>query len=290
MTKIMPIEQCGFVGKCQASPQGYAHLLPSSRYTTPSPELVAQFALQQLEQARQKDVEAHEKNLPALETNKAIADRVKAFMAEIGMPDSHVERDTKSRARFPKSIKVQSGWIGDMARHIKTTDGFEYATSSYERLKRDYANYAERAKQEADAKRADAVRKAEAEKEARRANVELARIVLRYELPEDSEWRDVLDALCEKDQRVDLAIAMMRVRADWNDGPYPVSNAIGRFKVDTDEEKDIANDILACLHDFDDGRVFRDTAWNYDRLLASVSDKQLAEDAMTAYGRLWEDQ
>lgn len=290
MNKIMPVEQCGAVGKCQSSPSGYAHML-QSRYSSspPSPDSVARYALAQLEAARQRDVETHEKNLPAIEANKAIAERVKAFMAEIGMPNSHGERDTKSRARFPKTLTIQSGWIGDVARHIKTSDGFEYATSTYERLKKDYAAYASRAEQEAQQKRADTERKAAAEKEARRANVELARIVLRYELPEDSDWRDVLESLSGKDQRIDLALAMMDVRADWNEGAYPVRNAIDRFTIETDEDKAIANDILACLHDFDDGRVFRDTTWNYDRLIASVADQQLAKDAMTAYEQAHKD-
>lgn len=283
--KIMPVEQCGAVGKCQASPSGYASYMSSSRWGTPSPESVAQYAMQQLEVARQKDVETHERNLPALEANKAIAARVEAFMAEIGMPRSYTERDTKSRARYPKSVTVSSGWLSDVARHIKTSDGFEYSTTTYQRMKRDYDAYLIRATQEAEAKRAEQQRKIEAEKEARKANVELARIVLRYELPEDSEWRDVLDALCKKDQRINLAIAMMRVRADWNEGPYPVSNAISSFTIETDEDKDIANDILACLHDFEDGRVFRDTSWGYDRLLASIADQQLATDAQLAYDR-----
>lgn len=288
--KIMPVEQCGAVGKCQSSPAGYAHML-QSRYScaTSSPQSIAHYALAQLEAARQKDMEMHEKNLPAIETNKAIAERVKAFMAEIGMPNNHSERDTKSRARYPKSLTIQSGWIGDVARHIKTSDGFEYATSTYERLKRDYEAYAARADQEAAQKRTEIERKAEAEKQARRANVELARIVLRYELPEDSDWRDVLEALCGKDQRIDLALAMMDVRADWNEGAYPVRNAIDRFTIETDEDKAIANDILSCLHDFEDGRVFRDTTWNYDRLIASVTDQQLAQDAMTAYEQAHKD-
>lgn len=285
---IMPVEQCGAVGKCQSNPAGYASYM-GSHYRTPSAESVASYAMQQLEEARRKDVETHEKNLPALEVNKAIAARLEAFMTEIGMPRSHSERDTKSRSRYPKNITVASGWISDMTRHIKVTDGFDYATSTYERLKRDYEAYAARAKAEAEAKRNEAQRQADAEKEARRANVELARIVLRYELPEDADWSDVLDALREKNQRIDLALAMKETRGDWSEGPYRVRNAIDRFSIETDEDKAIANDILDCLRDFEDGRVFLDTTWNYDRLLSSVSDQQLVADASTAYARVQED-
>jgi hypothetical protein len=285
-SKIMPVEQCGFVGKCQSNASGYASYMPSSRWGTPTPDSIARYALQQLEQARQKDVETHEKNLPAIEQNKAIAARVEAFMDEIGMPRSHTERDTKSRSRYPKNLTVTSGWVADLTRHIKTHDGFEYATTTYERLKKDYEAYASRAQQEAEQKRAEVVRKAEAEKAARRANVELARIVLRYELHEDADWRDVLETLRGRDQRVDLALAMMDVRLDWSEGPDAVENAIDRFTITTDEDKEIANCVIGGLRDFDDGRVFRDCAWNYDRILSTVEDRLLLTDATLAFERV----
>jgi hypothetical protein len=165
-------------------------------------------------------------NLPALECDKAIAVRIEALMNEIGMPRSHTERDTKSRARYPKYIAVTSGWVADVMRLIKTVDGFECATTVYERLKRDYEDYAVRAKQEA-------------EKAARRANVKVAGRVLRYEHPEDVDWLYLLEALRDKDQRVDLALAVMDVRNDWNEGPDAVENGIDRFTIDTDKDKEI---------------------------------------------------
>jgi hypothetical protein len=117
--------------------------------------------------------------------------------------------------------------------------------------------------------------------------VELAEIILRYGMDRESDWKDVFQALREKHQRVDLAVAMMNVRHDWNDGPDQVSNAMGRFTIETTEDKDIANSVLANLGDgWDgDGRCFRDCEWNYDRLLSSITDKQLVADVTTAYAR-----
>lgn len=283
--KIMPVEQCGAVSKCRSQASDYAGYLNTSRYYTPTPDAIARHALQQLEEARAKDIAMHEKNVAAMENNKVVAERVRAFMAEIEMPGSHTERDTKSRSRYPKTLTIQSGWIGDVARHIKTSDGFEYQTQVYERLKKDYEAYAARAAQEAQTKRAEQERKLEAEKEARKANVELARIVLRYELAEDSDWPEVLEALRGKHQRIDLAFAMMDVRGDWSEGPDAAENAMYRFQVETTEDKDIATCILSCLQNFEDGRVFRDCEWNYDRLIQSVSDEQLVNDATLAYNR-----
>ncbi|MNV78716.1 hypothetical protein D3C71_1722230 [compost metagenome] len=112
--------------------------------------------------------------------------------------------------------------------------------------------------------------------------MELAAVLLRYELPLESSWSDVLDSLCEKDQRLDLAVAMQRTRGDWSEGPYRVKNALDRFQIETTEDKDIANDVLSCLDDFEDGRVFRDTNWNYGRLFASVKDETLSADVQKA--------
>lgn len=281
MSKINSIEQCGFVSKCMASPQSYASSL--STYSAPSAKRVAEHALAQLEAARAKDVALHEANIEAIERNKGTADRVRAFMEEIGMPKSWSERDTKSRSRYPKNITREAGWIGDIARFIKTDDGFAYATRSYETLKARYDEYAAIAARETEQAEQQRQRAEQAERDARKANVELARVVLRYELEDESTWGDVLEALRGKDQRVDLALAMMATRNDWSEGPYRVSDALHRFTIITDEDKEIANDVVACLHDFFDGCVFRDTTWNYDRIMASIADRQLATDAMTAY-------
>ncbi|WP_176048181.1 hypothetical protein [Burkholderia sp. BCC1644] len=282
--KILPVEQCGFVGKCMASPQSYASSL--STYRTPSAKTVADHALAQLEAARAKDVALHEANLEAIERNKGTADRVRAFMEEIGMPKSWSERDTKSRARFPKNITRDAGWIADIMRFIKTDDGFAFATSQYNSLKSRYDEYAAIAARETEQAEQQRQRAEQAERDARKANVELARVVLRYELSDESTWNDVLDALRGKDQRVDLALAMLATRNDWSEGPYRVRDALYRFTIVTDEDKEIASDVATCLHDFEDGRVFRDTTWGYDRILASVADQQLATDALTAYQRL----
>lgn len=278
-TKIMPVELCGLVNKCMSSPSSYASYMT---YGSKSPTAVAAHALRELEAARAKDVATHERNLPAIENNKVIAARVEALMIEIGMPKSWSERDTKSRSRYPKTITNEAGWIGDVRRNCKTDDSFTHATSSYERLLKDYTAYAERAQVEADqaAKKVQAERDAELAK--RKTDMELAAILLRYELPIESDWSDVLDHLCSKDQRLNLAVAMEQTRNDWNEGPYRVRGALNGFNIESTEDKDIANDILGCLEDFEDGRVFRDTTWNYSRLFGSVADQQLVTDCRTA--------
>ena len=283
--KIHPVELCNAIGKCMASPQSYASSMPSFGYghaSSKDPARVAAYALQQLEAARQKDVEAHERNLPAIEANKVVRAHIESLMKAIGMPAKWSERDLKSRSRYPKTISHDAGYITDLRREVKTDDGFEFATASYERMKKEYGAYAERAAAESAQKAVAAERARNAELERRKADMELAAILLRYSLPIESTWRDVLHALGGKHQRLALAIAMQQTRMDWSEGPWRVRDALGAFQVETTEDKDIANDVLSCLEDFNDGRVFRDTTWSYDALFASIPDQQLMADARLA--------
>lgn len=276
----MPVDPCGAIGKCMASPSSYASSMSS--YGGKNPKAVAARALQELEAARARDIATHEKNGPALEANRLIAERVTALMTEIGMPTSYSERDRQSRARYPKTIRHEAGYIGDLRRNCPTTDGFELATQTYERMLKEYQAYAVRAQAEFEQAERQRAREAELVVERRKADMELAAMLLRYELPIESSWSDVLEALRGRDQRLDLAVAMSQTRGDWSEGAYRVSSALGRFKIETTEDKDIANDILSCLEDFEDGRVFRDTTWNYSRLFSEAADQQLSADVQKA--------
>lgn len=286
--KIMPVEMCRAVGSgCKSNPADYASYLQSHISSrVPAATRVAEYALQQLATARQKDEETHAKNAPALLNNKELVQAVMAFMDNIGMPKSYSERDLKSRSRYPKTITMKAGYLSDIQRHIITSDNFDMATRTYQELLERYTQFQKAAIEKAEREQRERERAAEVERQARLANVELAEIILRYGMDREFDWRDVLDALCDQHQRADLAVAMMRVRHDWSDGPEAVSNAIDRFKIETDEDKEIANSVLRHLGDgWDgDGRCFRDCSWNYDRLIASLPE-QLGKDINTAWTR-----
>lgn len=285
--KIMPVERCGHVSKCMGSPSSYMSQL--SGYGEKTIARAAAVALQALESARARDVAQHEANIPAMANNKLIAEQIIALNESVGMPKRWTERDHNSRARYPKTIGHDAGYLSDIAREVKTDDGFAAATDSYNRLKVEYDRYAESGKQEAEqiARRREAEQQAVIER--RKADMELAALLLRYELPIESSWSDVLEHLRGKDQRIALAVAMRQTRGDWSDGPYRVSAALNGFTIRNDEDKEIATNVASQLYDFDDGRCFRDCDWNYSRLFASVADAQLAADAQTAASRCGDD-
>lgn len=280
ISPAMPVEPCRKVVSCPSSPEGYRHRI---RYGEPTAYRIAQVAEQELEAAWQVDCETHEKNKPAIAHNTALRERIGAVMKAAGIPDHYSEIDTNSRSRFPKRVRRQAGYLDDLARSVPIDDGFEQARQTYERLRARYAEYRKRADEEkAAAERAEQARR-EAELRQRQADMELAVILVRYNLPVTSTWADVLGALRGRNKYLDLALAMEQVHGDWSDGYDPVSRALQRFPIEDDRDKDIAADILGCIADlFGDGRVFRDTTWNYDRLYEIVPDQQLVADARRA--------
>lgn len=282
--KIMPIEKCGFVGKLYSHPSDFKSRM--NTYREPTMLMVATRALSELETARKADIELHEKNLPALENNRHVTEYLATVNAAIGMPDGWSETDRNSRARFPKKIRHEAGWKQDIKQHVCTDDRFDYYTGIYNQLLVKYTEYKGQAERDDELKKNAAARE-EAEKlEKRKADLAFVTICQRYDLPLESEWSDVLEDLRKRDQRLDLAIAMQDVRSDWNEGCGAVESALCRFTIRNDEDKDIANDVLGCTHDFEDGRVFRDTTWSYDRLFASVQDRQLVTDAEMALAQV----
>lgn len=283
--KIMAVKPCTAIGGVMSSPQSYASSMPRC-YSTPKPSVVAAHALRELAKALEADRATHEANLPAIENNREVVARVKAMMDEIGMPARWSERDTRSKARYPKTISRDAGYLTDLAREVITDDGWAHRERQHAQLLERYEAYAAESAQADERAQAAAERERRAMIEKRKADMELAALLLRYELPIDSSWSDVVEVLRSKNQRLDLAVAMRQTRMDWSEGPYRVRDAVDRFTIETDEDKAIINDVIDGLTDFEDGRVFRDCTWSYDALFASVADRQLVADLDIAVGRM----
>jgi len=227
------------------------------------------------------DTAAHAENEPAIAHNKAMRERITALMKAAGIPDSYMAPKPGSRSWRPKSIRMDAGYLGDLKRTFPITDGFDQAKSAYETLTARIAA----AKAQVEAEKGERERQAEQTRTARRADLALATIILRYKLPVDTDWPDALDTLRRRDKYLDLAIAGAQTRGDWSEGFWRVEDALGRFTIKTDRDKDIAADLCGCLRSAadcgGDGRIFRGTTWSYDQLFALVEDKQLLADAQT---------
>lgn len=271
----MKLEQCDFVGRCQSSPSEYAHDI--GQYGTPSMMRIANHADQQLEAAWAKTNAVHAANAEAIANNQAIGDLLRAVMKVAGVKETYTVYERPPRARYSKNVTHHAGWPGDIIRTFPTSDGFESARSSYENLRRRYAEYRLHAEQEVKQKE----RAIEAEKEKRKADIELAKLIVRYGVEGDApDFGDALEALRQKDQYLDLAVAGYETRCDWSEGFYRVEAALRRFRIRDERDKNIAADIAGCLGGEErDGRTFRDTEWSYEKLFSLVEDQQLVVDA-----------
>lgn len=221
--------------------------------------------------------EAHKTNLAAIENNKLVKEKVAFVMGQIGMPTTYSKTYYKTnRSRTPTTETVRAGWFDDVQR-ITVSDGYEAkisaAKQAFESLKKKAAQEIEELRKQEQIK--------EKEEKAKKEVLAKARLQVKYGLTEDSDWDEVLEALDKKDKYFMLARAMNDVRNDWNDGFGRVEWALGKFVVETEEDKEIEADIQSCLdYEEDDGRIFRDTTYNYSVLYAKV-DEDLMKDYET---------
>lgn len=278
---LRKLEICANTGRCMAHPKSYESYAKGSSWFQPSQKQIAEYALKALEAAWKADIEIHERNIPIIKANEEARQEIISLMDKLGVPPFYYETPRNSRARFPKKTKVDAGYLGDIQRNFPIDDGFARATQTYERLKVLYLEYAADAEKKEELSKREAEAAKNAKLDQRRKDIQLAKILIRYDLSEDSSWDDILERLREKNQRIDLAVAMLKTRGDWSEGFYRVASALQRFVVANEEDALIKADILSCFN-CDDGRVFRDTTWNYDRLFASVPDSQLVEDVKVA--------
>lgn len=224
--------------------------------------------------------DAHETNVPAIENNLKIHEKVTLLMRDtLKIPSGYSTYEYKStRSRSKTETRHIAGYIGDLQRNVKTSDG-------YEQKLRDLNTYPETFKRIANDLKGK-IRSAEAEAEkAEKAKKEVlakARLQVKYGLTEDSDWSDVLDTLDSKCKYFKLARAMEDTRNDWNDGYGRVQYAIASFSVETPEDQEIYDEIFELAHEYEDvdGRIFRDCPHNYSVLYGKV-DAELMSDYNT---------
>ena len=217
-------------------------------------------------------------------------ERLKEMRSEAEECDAHNSRAFQALMQAYRSFEQAIRDFGGRVEKVRRSGCYYIAVPvapwssclrAVEDLERRWAEDQKKKEQEQAAKK----RQAEQDKERRKADIELAGLILRYSAPEDTDWDGMLELLRSKDQYLDLAIAGQETRGDWSDGFYRVSEALQRFKLKDERDKEIAADLLGCMGS-EDGRVFRDTQWNYGELYALVSDQQLAKDAQLCLSRV----
>lgn len=243
-----------------------------------------------LDAAWRQDQAAHDTNFAALEHNVTMRRRITELMTQCGVPDHFyaAKSDRPVFGRLPKKVKQEAGYLGDLKRTFPISDGFAEVQRLYEMLAKEIAE----AKAAIEKARAAVEEGRKQDADRRKAELVLAAIKVRHGIADDVDWDGTLEALREKDKYLDLGIAGVQTRGDWSEGGWRVDGALKRFTIETNQDKDIAADLCGCLRALSegdtDGRTFRDTEWNYDKLFGLVADKQLLADAQTCLANMRE--
>lgn len=220
--------------------------------------------------------ETHTLNIPIIENNKLVKEKIITVMQHIGIPNTYSESYFKTNRSRTKTTDTKSaGYMSDLNRNCLVEDFYQSkitsAKQAFESLKRKAQDEKNRINKEARDKQ-------EAEK-TKKSIQALARMQVKYNLTEDSDWCDVLEALDSKCKYFALARALEDQRNDWSEGFDRSRDAIYSFVVETAEDQEILHCLQEIADDEDlcDGRSFRDCEWSYSALYGKVNS-ELMED------------
>lgn len=219
--------------------------------------------------------QVHTTNIPLMENNRVVKEKITVVMQQIGIPSNYTTSEFKTnRSRTKTTTTHAAGYIGDLSRNCLVDDNYTYrikqAKDAFGGLKRKADQEKQRIRQEQQAK--------EQEEKKKKSVQALARMQIKYGLNEHSMWEDVLEALDNKDKYFMLARAMEDTRGDWSEGFGRVEWAISRFVVESPEDKEIEENISTFLDgEYEDGRCFRDCEWNYSVLYGKVDGEILRD-------------
>lgn len=210
-----------------------------------------------------------EANAAAIANNKTVIERASIYMREVGIPASFSKTEYIGRNRKPTTTSFPAGYITDLNRNATVSDGYDTAVRAVNDAVRQAKEYADKqkaaiAQKERETQRAD---------EAKKAEMAIVHMRVKYGCDPGAESRDVLDAILDKDKYLRLAHYMAKNRGDWTDGCDYAETGLNGFDVETEEDKEIHDAVSGACEDWQgDGRVFRDMEFNYGYLFAKVDD------------------
>lgn len=225
--------------------------------------------------------EVYDFNLPAIQNNKAIVDKVSSIMRGLGVKDTYQYSYFKTNRSTHRTTETKSaGYFADLERTFKTSQlsvpkftdvvghYFDGYNSKYEELKRTIL---------------DKQRKEEQERIKKEQEHGVALLRAKY-TPDDamSEASDILEGLLSKCKYLRLAHYLEKNRNCWSDGYDYAECGISGFDVETEEDKEIEAEIQGIIDSGNssgdiDGRRFRDCKYSYEYLYDKVDSGLMSD-------------
>lgn len=203
-----------------------------------------------------EDVETARANDEINAENQRLVENLRKVIVETGFPESHSEWKRNKR------VSVPSDWATGI------TVAVAHGTVTLERRMKEFREL--RAKHLAKIEmQAEATRR-EREKEEQKRIADLAFVDICRSVGADPihTSKDEVEAIIRrKCKYLNLAVAMMDTRNDWNYGCYRVESALNHFEAASPVDEAIFSDVMSQCEHFEDGRQFRDCEWGYDEVM-----------------------
>lgn len=222
----------------------------------------------QFEKDHAADVANAEENDRRARENHAIVDRLVETINKTGL-----KKETSIWKRN-KTVKQTADWVAMLKGALPSCPGGSLSLKQrMEEMSRKRAQHLEAVKSEQEKQE----RSRKAQERQRQQMVRVAEVALALGVDAaTSDLGSLREVIRGRDKYLDLAVAGIETRNDWNDGAYRVEDALNRFKVETDEDKVIVAVWSDELSDFSDGRQFRDCNPSYDAVI-TMADPKLRE-------------
>jgi len=237
-----------------------------------------------LENLKEKIKKEHEDNIPALEHNKKIEEKIKLMMEIVGIKPTYRTYFYKtSRSKTKREKTNIAGYISDIKRVIPLDDKYEYFLNLIKKKKERITEIRTEMLKKFNKKELEERKKLNEIKKTKL----LINLALKYgidiDITEEIEPNIIKDFLLEKDKYLKLAYALEKNRSDWTDGYSIVKYALKEFNIENEIDKEIFDEINSVIDEnWDyDGRIFRDINYSYNTLYDLVENKELLKDFET---------
>lgn len=243
-------------------------------------------ALAQFDSAVEKwksdNLEAYEANQEVIKHNTLQYERVRTIMKTLGVKEMFTRSYFKtSRSRKMTTERTAAKWPSEVRDALPMKCGWEDVMGKFKKRREQIENFGLKLIKEQEEKvRKEAAEKERKEKEEKRLKT-LAVLGAKYDLGIEAEPDDIQEAIINQCKYLRLAHFMELNRSDWTDGYSYAEMGLERFNVESPQDQEIYDDVQECIESGEDGdidgRIFRDTKWNYSVIYGLV-DEKLMED------------
>lgn len=254
-------------------------------------------ALAQFDSAVEKwksdNLEAYQFNREVIKHNTLQYERVRTIMKTLGVKEMFTRSYFKtSRSRKMTTERTAAKWPTEVRDALPMKCGWEDIIGKFKNRREQIETFGLKMIKEQEEK----VRKETAEKERKKKEEKrlktLSILGAKYDLGIEAEPEDIQDAIINQCKYLRLAHFMELNRGNWNDGYSYAKEGLNNFNVESSQDQEIYDDIQECIESgYDggiDGRIFRDTKWNYSVIYGLVDEKLMKDyQAISEYVKVW---